>query len=65
LAPALRTAPSFREGRREWRLRNYQEGDRTVFEHTFENIDDILHKDAGCTSELDDAGQSSWLLFLK
>ena len=23
-----------------------------MFEQTFKNIDDILHKDAGCTSEL-------------
>src|SRR5690606_11780198 len=38
---------------------------RTVFEQTFKNIDDILHKDAGCTSELDYTEQSSWLLFLK
>jgi type I restriction enzyme M protein len=36
-----------------------------MFEQTFKNIDDILHKDAGCTSELDYAEQSSWLLFLK
>jgi type I restriction enzyme M protein len=36
-----------------------------VFEQTFKNIDDILHKDAGCTSELDYTEQSSWLLFLK
>ena len=36
-----------------------------VFEQAFKNIDDILHKDAGCTSELDYAEQSSWLLFLK
>ena len=40
-------------------------GIRTVFEQTFKNIDDILHKDAGCTSELDYTEQSSWLLFLK
>ncbi len=25
----------------------------TLFEQTFKNIDDILHKDAGCGSELD------------
>lgn len=37
----------------------------TVFEQAFKNIDDILHKDAGCTSELDYTEQSSWLLFLK
>ena len=36
-----------------------------MFEQTFKNIDDILHKDAGCTSELDYTEQSSWLLFLK
>ena len=36
-----------------------------MFEQIFKNIDDILHKDAGCTSELDDTEQSSWLLFLK
>ena len=36
-----------------------------MFEQTFKNIDGILHKDAGCTSELDYTEQSSWLLFLK
>ncbi|MEG2155775.1 MAG: N-6 DNA methylase, partial [Burkholderiaceae bacterium] len=36
-----------------------------MFEQTFKNIDDILHKDAGCTSELDYTEQSSWILFLK
>jgi type I restriction enzyme M protein len=36
-----------------------------VFEQAFKNIDDILHKDAGCTSELDYTEQSSWILFLK
>lgn len=35
-----------------------------MFEQTFKNIGDILHKDAGCTSELDYTEQSSWLLFL-
>ena len=29
------------------------------------NIDDILHKDAGCSSELDYVEQTSWVLFLK
>ena len=37
----------------------------SAFEQVFKNIDDILHKDAGCTSELDYTEQSSWLLFLK
>lgn len=36
-----------------------------MFEHTFKNIDDVLWKDAGCTSELDYTEQASWLLFLK
>ena len=36
-----------------------------MLEQAFKNIDDILHKDAGCTSELDYTEQSSWLLFLK
>ena len=36
-----------------------------MFEQAFKNMDDILHKDAGCTSELDYTEQSSWLLFLK
>jgi len=35
------------------------------FEQTFKNIDDILHKDAGCGSELDYVEQTSWILFLK
>jgi type I restriction enzyme M protein len=36
-----------------------------LFEQTFKNIDDILHKDAGCSSELDYVEQTSWILFLK
>ncbi len=36
-----------------------------MFEQSFKNIDDILHKDAGCSSELDYVEQSSWVLFLK
>lgn len=36
-----------------------------MFELTFKNIDDILHKDAGCGSELDYVEQTSWILFLK
>ena len=36
-----------------------------MFEQTFKNIDDILHKDAGCGSELDYGEQTSWVLFLK
>jgi type I restriction enzyme M protein len=36
-----------------------------MFEQTFKNIDNILHKDAGCGSELDYVEQTSWVLFLK
>ncbi len=36
-----------------------------MFEQTFKSIDDILHKDAGCGSELDYVEQTSWILFLK
>jgi len=36
-----------------------------LFEQAFKNIDDILRKEAGCTTELDYTEQSSWLLFLK
>ncbi len=36
-----------------------------MFEQTFKNIDDILHKDSGCSSELDYVEQTSWVLFLK
>jgi hypothetical protein len=32
---------------------------------SLQNIDDVLWKDAGCTSELDYTEQTSWLLFLK
>jgi type I restriction enzyme M protein len=35
------------------------------FEQAFRNIDDVLRKEAGCTTELDYTEQSSWLLFLK
>lgn len=36
-----------------------------MFEQTFKNIDDILRKEAGCTTELDYTEQTSWLLFVK
>jgi len=36
-----------------------------MFEQAFKNIDVILRKEAGCTTELDYTEQSSWLLFLK
>ena len=36
-----------------------------MFEQSFKNIDDILHRDAGCATELDYIEQTSWILFLK
>jgi len=36
-----------------------------MFEQSFKNIDDILHRDAGCATELDYIEQTSWIIFLK
>jgi len=36
-----------------------------MFEQAFRNIDDVLRKETGCTTELDYTEQTSWLLFLK
>jgi type I restriction enzyme M protein len=36
-----------------------------MFEQAFKNIDDVLRKEAGCTTELDYTEQTSCLLFLK
>lgn len=36
-----------------------------MFENIFRNIDDVLRKEAGCTTELDYTEQTSWILFLK
>jgi len=36
-----------------------------MFKQAFRNIDDVLRKEAGCTTELDYTEQTSWLLFLK
>ncbi len=36
-----------------------------MFEQVFKNIDDVLRKEAGCTTELDYTEQTSWILFLK
>jgi type I restriction enzyme M protein len=36
-----------------------------MFEQAFRNIEDVLRKEAGCTTELDYTEQTSWLLFLK
>jgi len=36
-----------------------------MFEQIFKNVDDVLWKDPGCSSELDYVEQTSWVLFLK
>jgi hypothetical protein len=36
-----------------------------MFQQTFKNIDDVLWKEAGCTTELDYTEQTSWMLFLE
>jgi type I restriction enzyme M protein len=36
-----------------------------MFEQAFKKIDDVLHTDAGCGTELDYVEQTSWILFLK
>jgi type I restriction enzyme M protein len=40
-------------------------GSSSHFEQVFKNLDDVLWKEAGCTTELDYTEQSSWMLFLK
>ena len=57
-APSPAVAPPRTEPRR-----NGNGGSR--FEQVFRNIDDVLWKEAGCTTELDYTEQTSWLLFLK
>src|SRR3546814_11257687 len=37
----------------------------SMFEQAFRNIDDIVWKEAVCTTELDYTEQTSWRLFLK
>jgi hypothetical protein len=41
------------------------EKDLLMFEQAFKNIDNVLWKEAGCSTELDYIEQTSWLLFLK
>ena len=35
------------------------------YDQVFKNVDDVLWKDAGCSSEMDYIEQTSWMLFLK
>src|SRR6266568_8859446 len=52
-------------GRGRVMLEKARVGNGTGFEQTFKNLDDVLWKEAGCTTELDYTVQSSWMLFLK
>lgn len=36
-----------------------------MFEQVFSNVDNVLRREAGCTTELDYTEQTSWVLFLK
>ena len=36
-----------------------------MYEQAFKNIENVLFKEAGCTTELDYTEQTSWVLFLK
>ena len=36
-----------------------------MFEQAFNNLDNVLRQEAGCTTELDYTEQTSWMLFLK
>ena len=49
----------------ELRLARAEDAQGGMFEQAFKNIDDVLRKEAGCTTELDYTEQTSWLLFLK
>lgn len=42
-----------------------QRAPNAMFQQAFKNIDDILWKEAGCSTEMDYIEQTSWLLFLK
>src|SRR5581483_7383064 len=51
-----------------WYVKNFWKNSSLfipMFEQAFKNIDDVLWKEAGCTTELDYTEQTSWLLFLK
>lgn len=51
-----------------WRLPATDSGatvGKYMFEQTFRNIDDVLWKEADCTTELDYTEQTSWMLFLQ
>ena len=63
MAPTFKRTPTKQNNKRNNRANG--NGGSSSFEQAFRNIDDVLRKEAGCTTELDYTEQSSWLLFLK
>jgi type I restriction enzyme M protein len=53
------------EGKAKVMLEAKRSGNGPDFRQTFKNLDDVLWKESGCTTELDYTEQSSWMLFLK
>src|SRR5215475_227858 len=64
MAPTFRPAQT-RQNNNKRNNKANGNGGSSSFEQAFKNIDDVLRKEAGCTTELDYTEQSSWLLFLK
>ena len=63
--PAARAPQEQKASAAPLSTRNSGRNGGSPFEQTFKNIDDVLWKEAGCTTELDYTEQTSWLLFLK
>ena len=63
MAPTFKPAQTKQNNKRNKKANS--NGGTSSFEQAFKNIDDVLRKEAGCTTELDYTEQSSWLLFLK
>jgi len=63
MAPTFKPAQTNQNNKRTNKVNS--NGGSSSFEQAFRNIDDVLRKEAGCTTELDYTEQSSWLLFLK
>src|SRR5271170_5085782 len=54
-----------KRGKAKMMLETKPSGNGSGFVQAFKNIDDVLWKEAGCTTELDYTEQTSWILFLK
>jgi type I restriction enzyme M protein len=63
MTPTFKRTPTRQNNKRNNKANG--NGGSSSFEQAFRNIDDVLRKEAGCTTELDYTEQSSWLLFLK